>query len=38
MPIRIFVLKVINNKRKILTYHEVIDRMAEQIDSVITQV
>ena len=38
MLIRIFVLKVTNNERKILTHHEIIDRMAEQIESVITQV
>ena len=37
MLIQIFVLKVINNERKILTHHEMIDRMAEQIESVITQ-
>ena len=36
--IRIFVLKVINNERKILTHHEIIDRIAEQIVLVITQV
>ena len=36
--IRTFVLKVINNERKILTSHEIIDRIAEQIESVITQV
>ena len=35
---RIFVLKVINNQRKILTHHEIIDRIAEQIMLVITQV
>ena len=34
-----FVLKVINNeKRKILTRHEIIDRNAEQIVLVITRV
>ena len=27
-----FILKVINNKGKILTHHEIIDRLAEQID------
>ena len=32
--IRTFVLKVINNKRNILTYHEIIDRIAQQIVSV----
>ena len=36
--IQIFVLKVINNERKILTHHEIIDRTAEQIVLVITQV
>ena len=36
--IRIFVLKVINNERNILTHHEIIDRMVEQAKSVITQV
>ena len=36
MLIQIFVQKVINNKRKILSHHEIIDCMAEQIDSVIT--
>ena len=35
--IRIFVLKLINNERKILTHHEIIDRIAEQIVLVITQ-
>ena len=30
--IRIFVLKVINNERKILTHDKITDRMAEQID------
>ena len=38
MLIRRFVLKVINNERKILTHHEIIDRIAEQIVFVITQV
>ena len=38
MLIRTFVLKVINNESKILTSHEIIDRIAEQIESVITQV
>ena len=33
-----FVLKVINNERKILTHQEIIDRTAEQIESVLTQV
>ena len=31
MLIRTFVLKAINNERKILTHHEVTDRFAEQI-------
>ena len=38
MLIRRFVLKVINNERKILTHHEIIDLIAEQIVFVITQV
>ena len=38
MLIASFVLKLINNKRKILTHQEVIGRIAEQIKSVITQV
>ena len=38
MRIRTFVLKIINNERKILHYHEIIDRMTEKIVSVITQV
>ena len=38
MLIRRFVLKVINNERKILTHHKIIDRIAEQIMLVITQV
>ena len=38
MLIRTFVLKVINNERNILTDHEITDRIAEQIESVITQV
>ena len=38
MLIQIFVLKVTNNERNILTHHEIIDRMAKQIESVITQV
>ena len=33
-----FVLKVITNKRKILTRHEIIDRIAEQIALVINRV
>ena len=36
MLIRMFVLKVINNERKILTCHEINDRIAEQILLVIT--
>ena len=32
-----FVVKVINNERKNLTHHEVIDRIAQQIAFVITQ-
>ena len=38
MLIRRFVLKVINNERKILTQYEIADRIAEQIMSVITEV
>ena len=38
MLIHMFVLKVINNERKILTHQEIIDRTAEQIESVLTQV
>ena len=38
MFIRTFVLKVINNERKILTHQEIIDRTAEQTESVIIQV
>ena len=40
MIIRIFVLKVINNERKNLIHHKIINRMAEQSDQtmVITQV
>ena len=34
MLIRTSVLKVINNNRKIVTDHEIIDRIAEQIESV----
>ena len=33
-----FVLKVINNERKILTRHEIADCIAEQIELVITRV
>ena len=36
MLIRMFVLKIINNARKILPRHEIIDRIAEQIVLVIT--
>ena len=35
--IRIFVLKVINDERNILTHREIIDRIVEQIVLVITQ-
>ena len=38
MLIRMFFLKVINNERKILTYHEIIDSTVEQIVLVITRV
>ena len=38
MLIQTFVLKVINNERKKLTHHEIIDRIAEQTASVIIQV
>ena len=38
MLIRMFVLKVINDERKILIRHEMIDRIAEQIVLVITRV
>ena len=38
MLIPTFVLKILNNERKILTYHEIIDSIEEQIESVITQV
>ena len=38
MLIRTFVLKVINNERKILTHQEIIDHIVEQIESVIFQV
>ena len=31
MHIRVFVLKVINNKRNVLAHREIIDRIAEQI-------
>ena len=35
MLIRMFIIKVINNERKILTRHEIIDRIAEHIVLVI---
>ena len=38
MLIRMLVLKVINNERKILTHHEIIDRIVEQIVLLITRV
>ena len=38
MLIRTFVLKVIKNGRKFLTDHEIMDRIAEQIELVNTQV
>ena len=38
MLIQMFVLKVINNERKLLPRHEIIDRIAEQIVLVITRV
>ena len=38
MLIRIFALKAINNERKPLTHHEIIDLIAEQIQSVIIPV
>ena len=38
MLFRRFVLKVINNDRKILTHHEIIDRIAQITVSIITQV
>ena len=37
MLIRTFVIKVINNERKKLTHHEIIDCIAEQTASVIIQ-
>ena len=37
MLIRKFILKVMNNERKILTHHKITDRIAEQLESVITQ-
>ena len=38
MLIRTFVLKVINNEKKKLTHHEIIDRTVEQTVAVIIQV
>ena len=38
MLIRTYVLKVINNERQILNDHVIIDCIAEQIESMITQV
>ena len=38
MLIQTYVLKVINNARKKITHHEVIDRIAKQTESVTTQV
>ena len=38
MLIRRFVLKVISNEGKILTHHKIIDRIAEEIVLLITQV
>ena len=38
MPTRMFVLKVINKERKILTSQEIVDLIAEQIVLVITRV
>ena len=38
MLIRTFFLKVKNNERKILTQYEIIDRIGEEIESVIMQV
>ena len=38
MLIQLFALKVINNERKILNRHEIIDRIAEQIVLVIIRV
>ena len=34
MLIQTFIFKVINNERKILTHHKIIDRISEQIVSV----
>ena len=38
MFIGTFILKLINNKRKILTHQEIISRIAEKIELLITQV
>ena len=38
MLIQIFVLNVINNERHILTHYEIINRIAEQVVLMITQV
>ena len=38
MLIRMFVLNVTNHVRKKLTHHEIIDRIAEQTESLITKV
>ena len=38
MLIRKFLLKLINNERKILTHREIIGSIAEQIESAITEV
>ena len=38
MLIQMFVLKVINNQKKILTCHDIIDRISEKIVLVITRV
>ena len=38
MLIQKFVLKLINNERKILIHCEIIDSIAEQIESAITEV
>ena len=38
MLVRTFVLKIINNERKKVTHREMIDRIAEQSESVIFQV
>ena len=38
MLIRTFVLKIINNETKHLTHHEIIDRTADKIVSMIAQI